>query len=119
MRRRVAIARAIITKPDLLLYDSPTGGLDPITSTTIIELVVKQRDFYGTTAMLVTHRLQDAFVMATHHYDAEKKSMQPIADNGLDPNTSFLVLNDGKVVFDGTTHDLVHSDDPFLKEYLA
>jgi phospholipid/cholesterol/gamma-HCH transport system ATP-binding protein len=69
--------------------------------------------------MLVTHRLQDAFVMATHHYDAEKKSMQPIADNGLDPNTSFLVLNDGKVVFDGTTHDLVHSDDPFLKEYLA
>jgi phospholipid/cholesterol/gamma-HCH transport system ATP-binding protein len=119
MRRRVAIARAIISKPDLLLYDSPTGGLDPITSTTIIELVVKQRDFYGTTAMLVTHRLQDAFVMATHHYDAEKKSMQPIANNGLDPNTSFLVLNEGKVVFDGSTRDLVHSNDPFLKEYLA
>jgi phospholipid/cholesterol/gamma-HCH transport system ATP-binding protein len=119
MRRRVAIARAIISKPDLLLYDSPTGGLDPITSTTIIELVVKQRDFYGTTAMLVTHRLQDAFVMATHHYDAQTKNMQPIADNGLDPNTSFLVLNEGHVVFDGSTHDLVHSDDPFLKEYLA
>jgi phospholipid/cholesterol/gamma-HCH transport system ATP-binding protein len=118
MRRRVAIARAIISKPDLLLYDSPTGGLDPITSTTIIELVVKQRDFYGTTAMLVTHRLQDAFVLATHHYDAEKK-MQPIADHGLDPNTSFLVLNEGKVVFDGSTRDLVHSNDPFLKEYLA
>src|ERR1043165_422772 len=61
MRRRVAIARAIITRPELLLYDSPTGGLDPVTSTTIIELILKQRDVYGTSALLVTHRLQDAF----------------------------------------------------------
>ena len=48
MRRRVAIARALIRQPELLLYDSPTGGLDPVTSTTIIELIVKQRDFYRT-----------------------------------------------------------------------
>src|SRR5581483_11189934 len=61
MRRRVAIARAIITKPEVLLYDSPTGGLDPVTSNTIIELIVKQRDVYKTSALLVTHRLQDAF----------------------------------------------------------
>src|SRR5437870_2708907 len=66
MRRRVAIARAIITHPEVLLYDSPTGGLDPITSTTIIELIVKQRDVYKTSALLVTHRLQDAFIMAKH-----------------------------------------------------
>jgi len=69
--------------------------------------------------MLVTHRLQDAFVLATHYYDAEKKSMQPIPNNGLNANTSFLVLNDGKVVFDGSTQELVHSNDPFLKEYLS
>src|SRR6202166_4447344 len=72
MRRRVAIARAIVNRPDLILYDSPTGGLDPITSTTIIELVMKQRDVYRTSSLLVTHRLQDAFTLATHRYDAAK-----------------------------------------------
>ncbi|HET9837100.1 MAG TPA: ATP-binding cassette domain-containing protein, partial [Candidatus Angelobacter sp.] len=56
MRRRVGIARAIITQPEVLLYDSPTGGLDPITSTTIIELIMKQRDVYKTSALLVSHR---------------------------------------------------------------
>ena len=61
MRRRVSIARAIISNPDLILYDSATGGLDPITSTTIIELVMKQRDVTHTTSLLITHRLQDAF----------------------------------------------------------
>src|SRR3984893_1434548 len=69
MRRRVAIARAIITQPELLLYDSPTGGLDPVTSNTIVELIMKQRDVYRTSSLLVTHRLQDAFTMATHEFD--------------------------------------------------
>jgi len=63
MRRRVSIARAIISGPDLILYDSPTGGLDPITSTTIIELVMKQRDVSHTTSLLITHRLQDLFLV--------------------------------------------------------
>jgi phospholipid/cholesterol/gamma-HCH transport system ATP-binding protein len=119
MRRRVAIARAVVNRPDLLLYDSPTGGLDPITSTTIIELVMKQRDVYGTTSLLVTHRLQDAFTLATHHFDRKENHMVPLPDGQLDPKTNFLVLNDGHIVFDGSTHDLVHSEDPFLKEYLS
>ena len=119
MRRRVSIARAIITGPDLILYDSPTGGLDPITSTTIIELVVKQRDVSHTTSVLITHRLQDAFTMATHRYNSDTKKMEEIPDHGLDPNTRFLVLNSGKVVFDGPTLELTHSEDPWLREYLA
>src|SRR5438874_6758941 len=71
MRRRVAIARAVVTEPETILYDSPTGGLDPITSTRIIELVVKQRDVYKTSALLVTHRLQDAFTMASSYFDVK------------------------------------------------
>jgi len=76
MRRRASIARAIINKPDLILYDSPTGGLDPITSTTIVELLVKQRDVSQTTSLVVTHRLQDAFTMATHRYNAAAGHME-------------------------------------------
>lgn len=119
MRRRVAIARAIITEPDLILYDSPTGGLDPITSTTIIELVIKQRDAYKTSSLLVTHRLQDAFMLVTHRYNKETGQTEPLPEKQIDPSTSFLVLHQCRLVFDGSTHDLVHSDDDFLKGYLA
>ena len=118
MRRRVSIARAIINGPDLILYDSPTGGLDPITSNTIIELVVKQRDVSHTTSLLVTHRLQDAFTLATHRYNVDAACMEMIPGGGIDPNTKFLVLNEGKVVFDGATLALTHTDDPWLKSYI-
>jgi phospholipid/cholesterol/gamma-HCH transport system ATP-binding protein len=122
MRRRVSIARAIISHPDLILYDSPTGGLDPITSTTIIELVMKQRDVSHSTSLVVTHRLQDAFVLATHRFDATTGGMQPIAkdgpEHGIDAGTKFLILNEGKIVFHGSTEELVHSDDPWIKRYL-
>ncbi len=119
MRRRVSIARAIITAPDLILYDSPTGGLDPITSTTIVELVVKQRDVSHTTSLLITHRLQDAFTLATHCWNTEANKMALIPDGGIDDTTRFLVLNEGSIVFHGNTQDLVHSEDPWIKEYLA
>lgn len=118
MRRRVAIARALIRQPELLLYDSPTGGLDPVTSTTIIELIVKQRDFYKTPSLLVTHRLQDAFTMCSHRFDTECGCMVPLPKGESDPNTTFLMLNEGKLIFDGSLHDLVHSQDPFVREFL-
>jgi phospholipid/cholesterol/gamma-HCH transport system ATP-binding protein len=119
MRRRVAIARAIVTNPKLILYDSPTGGLDPITSTTIIELVMKQRDVSHTSSIVVTHRLQDAFILATHRFNREENHMVALPPHETDPNTSFLMLHDRHLVFDGTTAELVHSEDPFIREYIS
>src|SRR5258706_5733520 len=118
MRRRVAIARAIITEPEVILYDSPTGGLDPITSTRIIELVVKQRDVSKTSALLVTHRLQDAFVMASHRFDSASNQMVPIKQ-GEETHTSFLILRDGKVIFDGSAPELGASRDEYIREYIS
>ncbi len=119
MRRRVAIARAIVTQPEVLLYDSPTGGLDPVTSTTIIELVVKQRDVYHTSALLVTHRLQDAFTMATHSFDTQANQMKPLPANQVNSDTSFVVLRDGKVLFDGNAPELAASQDEYIREYIS
>lgn len=120
MRRRVAIARAIITHPEILLYDSPTGGLDPVTSTTIIELIVKQRDVYKTSSLLVTHRIQDTFMMATHYFDRKANKMLPLPKGarGEVPMT-FLILRDGKIIFDGDVHQLVHSKDEYIKEFIS
>ncbi|MGB8130449.1 MAG: ATP-binding cassette domain-containing protein [Candidatus Angelobacter sp.] len=120
MRRRVGIARAIITQPEVLLYDSPTGGLDPITSTTIIELIMKQRDVFKTSALMVTHRLQDAFTLASHYFDPATKHMK--SSDGMpsqDIRTSFMILREGKAVFEGSAHELGQVQDPYIKEYIS
>ena len=120
MRRRVAIARAIITQPELLLYDSPTGGLDPVTSNTIIELIMKQRDVYRTSALLVTHRLQDAFTMATHQFDKQTNQLRPLPRGSYcDVPMSFLILRDGKVIFDGDIRQLATTKDEYIREYIS
>jgi phospholipid/cholesterol/gamma-HCH transport system ATP-binding protein len=120
MRRRVAIARALITQPELLLYDSPTGGLDPVTSNTIIELIVKQRDVYQTSALLVTHRLQDAFTMATHQFDKQTNHIVPLPPGQhCQVPLSFLILRDGKVIFDGDLDQLAHTEDEYIREYIS
>jgi len=120
MRRRVGIARTIITHPEVLLYDSPTGGLDPVTSNTIIELVVKQRDVFKISSLLVTHRLQDAFTMGTHYFDRAENRMKP-----LPPHTraavpmGFLILRDGHIIFDGDLKSLRETRDHYIREYIS
>jgi phospholipid/cholesterol/gamma-HCH transport system ATP-binding protein len=120
MRRRVAIARTIITHPEVLLYDSPTGGLDPVTSNTIIELVVKQRDVYKISSLLVTHRLQDAFTMATHYFDRTENKMKPLPPDahGMVP-MCFLILRDGHIIFDGDLQNLKETKDEYIREYIS
>jgi phospholipid/cholesterol/gamma-HCH transport system ATP-binding protein len=118
MRRRVAIARALINQPELILYDSPTGGLDPVTSETIIELIVKQRDVRATPSLLVTHRLQDAFTLCTHRYSSEQERMVPLPEGQTNRNTTFLMLDEGHLIFDGSLHELTHSTNAFVREFL-
>lgn len=126
MRRRVAIARALIDRPAIVLYDSPTAGLDPVTSQTIITLILRLRDVYGVTAMLATHRLQDGFALANFRFDPHAKHVvrnsQPGSAgsaNGQPAVTRFLVYRDGGVYFEGYPEEIANSNDPYLKRFLV
>src|SRR5215471_13114727 len=106
--------------PELLLYESPTGGLDPVTSNTIIELIMKQRDVYRNSALLVTHRLQDAFTLATHEFNPKTNQLRALPRGQYcDVPMSFLILRDGKVVFDGDVRQLAHTKDEYIREYIS
>jgi len=124
MRRRVSIARALINHPPIVLYDSPTAGLDPVTSQTIITLILRLRDVYGVTALLATHRLQDGFALANFHFDPQAKRVVPNAQNGNaaaanSARTRFLVYRDGGVYFEGEPGEIANSEDPYLRRFLV
>src|SRR5579862_1726412 len=131
MRRRVSIARALVDKPPLVFYDSPTAGLDPVTSQTIITLVLRGRDLQGVTSLLATHRVQDAFGLAHYRFDEASKRVVPIASangkpatpptnaRGEPATTNVVVLREGEVYFEGSTDDVLHSSDEYLKKFLA
>jgi len=120
MRRRVSIARALITRPPIVLYDSPTAGLDPITSQTIISLILRLRDVYGVTALLATHRLQDGFALANFHFDPRTKKVRrdSSSESAHTAPTRFLVLRAGTIYFEGTPDALMNSRDPYLQRFL-
>ena len=120
-RRRVAVARALAARPEIMLYDEPTTGLDPITATTITDLIVKVRDLDGVSSILVTHQLRDAFNVARTFVrrDGPDYSVSRIEDLSVLAGTSFLMLREGVVHFEGSPHDLVSSPDPYLREFLS
>jgi phospholipid/cholesterol/gamma-HCH transport system ATP-binding protein len=119
MRRRVSIARALVNHPPIVLYDSPTAGLDPITSQTIITLILRLRDVYGVTSLLATHRLQDGFALANFRFDPKSRRVSRESPSGrnLAP-TRFLVLRDGRVYFEGSPDEILASKDPYLQRFL-
>jgi len=120
MRRRVAIARAVVNRPPIVFYDSPTAGLDPITSQTIITLILRLRDLYGVTALLATQRLQDGFALANFHFDSATRRVRRDAaqEKSRAAATRFLVLRDGKIFFEGSPEELLAADDPYLQRFL-
>jgi phospholipid/cholesterol/gamma-HCH transport system ATP-binding protein len=121
MRRRVGIARAIVTEPPLVLYDSPTAGLDPITANTIMALVAKERDVRNSASLIVTHRYQDGEIMSDFRYDPEQEELRPVKDSA-DPRkrerTKFIVMKEGQIVFFGTRQELESSTDDYIKRFV-
>lgn len=122
MRRRVSIARALIDQPPIVYYDSPTAGLDPVTSQTIITLILRLRDLSGVTSLLATHRLQDAFGLANFVFEPKASRVVPVWEDGDGRHfaaTNVLVIRDGQIYFRGETTELLKSEDPYLREFLA
>jgi phospholipid/cholesterol/gamma-HCH transport system ATP-binding protein len=130
MRRRVSIARALVDRPPLVFYDSPTAGLDPVTSQTIITLILRGRDLQGVTSMLATHRVQDALGLARFRFDEKSGRVTAVASNGHHPApigknqerasgaTNVLVLREGKIYFEGAAEELLTTSDEYVKTFL-
>jgi phospholipid/cholesterol/gamma-HCH transport system ATP-binding protein len=112
MRRRVAIARAAVTNPPLMLYDSPTAGLDPVTAYRIMTLPIRQRDTRNATLLVVTHRHQDGKLLANYRYDPKAGKLMPGGDKHH--RTRFFVLREGRIVFQGSEAEMRSSDDPYV-----
>ena len=118
-RRRVAIARAMATKPELLLFDDPTTGLDPIIATTVDDEIIKLRDLEHVTSIVVTHQIRDAVYVANH--EAIRQTGRPEIRAATGPKadeTLFMVLHEGRIYFEGTAAALRASRDKYLREFL-
>lgn len=119
MRRRVGIARANVTGPALVIYDSPTAGLDPITANNIMSLIVKERDVRHATTLMVTQRFQDGQIMARYRYNKDAGALEtaPAGEASI-AALKFLVMKNGRLVFEGTEPELRQSPDPYISKFV-
>jgi phospholipid/cholesterol/gamma-HCH transport system ATP-binding protein len=118
MRRRVGIARAVVTQPELELYDSPTAGLDPITAHTIISLILKERDLRNTATIMVTHRYQDGQLMANFRYNPNSGDIEKAPRGSQETvDTKFLIMHEGRLVFEGTEQEFLANQDPYVRKF--
>ena len=115
-RRRVAIARAMASKPSLLLFDDPTTGLDPVIATTVDDEIVKLRDLEQVTSILVTHQIRDAFYIANHQAARTDQQVQILT--ATTERARFMVLHDGGIYFEGSGAELLASHDDYLRNFL-
>ncbi len=121
MRRRVALARALISQPSIMLYDEPTAGLDPVTSRKINELIIRLRDTQDVSGVFVTHRLRDAFTLATEYAEESNGDIRFLREDGTFclAHTRFVMLQNGKTIFEGPDEVLRQSEDPYIRKFLA
>lgn len=118
-RRRVGIARAMASKPQLLLFDDPITGLDPLIATTIDDEIVKLRDLEDVTTFVVTHQIRDAFYIAEHKVVTTNGKVEVVKEDASKvPGVEFMVLKGGSIMFQGTASELLAAKDPYLVEYL-
>jgi phospholipid/cholesterol/gamma-HCH transport system ATP-binding protein len=118
-RRRVGIARAMAASPELMLFDDPTTGLDPITAASVDDEVVKLRDLHHVTTIVATHQIRDAFYIATHVATTTPEGARvETADDPDATKAEFMVLHEGRIHFQGNAAEMLASDDPYLKEFL-
>lgn len=97
MQKRVSFARAIVTKPNTILYDEPTAGLDPMSSTLIEDYIVRLK-----------HEINAASIVVTHQMSTITRTADRV-----------IMLYDGKIVFEGTPEDMLRQDTPYTKQFVT
>src|SRR3954466_14459288 len=118
-RRRVGIARAMASRPSLLLFDDSTTGLDPVISSSVDDEIVKLRDLEDVTSLVVSQQIRDAFYIATHKTVRDNGSVRVVeAGPEEPPHADFMVLHEGQIIFEGSASDLLASKDPYLERFL-
>ncbi|MFN0084038.1 MAG: ABC transporter ATP-binding protein [Blastocatellia bacterium] len=122
MSRRAAIARAIAGSPEIMLYDSPCSGLDPIISRRLMQEIIRQRDITGVSSLYVTQNLDEVRYLCSHFYGASE-THDPVLRRENDVlcliNTRVLMLKDTKIIFDREDEFLWGAENREIRDFIS